>query len=143
MTDLYFSENGFKPVTYIDLVESQVQLEDETTQLKILEFTDRLQRCDSCSESWNRGATLQFWLYRYYDFVDGGNCPYQSDGLHPFRRTVQPQVFYPCLKVYQRYLEEKLDKGEALMFESDVIWEYEEADETGGRGRIQAFKFEV
>ena len=45
-SDEYF-EIGYTPITYVE--NAYIDITSERTQLRLLEFNDRLQRCDGCS----------------------------------------------------------------------------------------------
>ena len=63
---------GIKPVTYFQ--NAYLDMTSERTQLWIIEFNDRLQRCDGCRKSWNKPNTLDQWFNKLRDWVEQGNC---------------------------------------------------------------------
>lgn len=80
----------------------------ERTQLWLIEFNDRLQRCDGCRRSWNKPGTLDVWYERFRDWVALENCDAQPDGINVFRKVVEPAAFYAC---YDQYLRQNAESG--------------------------------
>lgn len=68
----FFPDESLNPVTYI--VDSKLEMSSESTQLTVLQFSDRLERCDGCSESWNIQNSLELWYLEFHDWVSQGSC---------------------------------------------------------------------
>ena len=58
LNDLYFSA-GFSPTFYV--VNPEIDFISRETQLKLIEFNERLERCEECTEDWFKANTLNSW----------------------------------------------------------------------------------
>lgn len=101
----YF-RTGFKPVTLWDSpAEARIQIEkntfgDEETQLRLIEFNDRLARCRDCSVDWHLPGSLDSWYIELQKWVDKGLCDKVPDGLDPFDKIIPEEEFRACLNQF-------------------------------------------
>ena len=93
----YF-KTGFAPFFYINCPECE--FDSIETQFELIEFQERLGRCDSCDESWFKANTLGSWYNSYRLWVASGECYLLRGGIKPFDKVVNPDFFYECLEEY-------------------------------------------
>ena len=60
-------------------------------------FEDELQKCISCDKQWFLPHTLDSWYSRFREYLANGNCFYARDGIDPFKKTLEPEIFKMCL----------------------------------------------
>ena len=60
---------------------------------------------------------MRNWYTAFYKYVDRGDCFLQRDGLKPFEKVIDPEIFYVCLHDF--FLDESGDGMEDDMRFSD------------------------
>ena len=71
LNDKYFRQ-GFGATIYNE--NENLDWTARETQLHMLEFENRLERCDSCNEQWFKENTLSSWYRRFNRWVESGEC---------------------------------------------------------------------
>lgn len=110
-------QRSFKTGFDVALVVNNPELDfsTEESQLKILDFYDKVQRSYLGKEDWCQPFSMNSWFYDFIMWTKAGQCSHLTQGLLGFERVVPQEQFYPCL-------EEALEKvGEERR--KDLIWE--------------------
>ena len=97
LNDKYF-RSGFATAIFVD--NPDLDSASRATQLELIEFEDRLQRCYGCEEQWFKENTLGSWYRNFNRWVSSGECFAQRSGIKPFEKIVPTDVFYTCLWEY-------------------------------------------
>ena len=85
----------------------------------MIEFNERLERCDGCERAWFLANGLSSWYRKFNRWVSVGECSYQREGIKPFDKVVEPEVFMPCL-------EEFFDTDQGSGQERNLLFSQEE-----------------
>lgn len=72
LNDEYF-KSGFQATTFVD--NPNIDYSSRESQLQMRNFNEKLQRCEGCSEQWNKENTLSSWYDQLYNWVNSGECP--------------------------------------------------------------------
>ena len=86
----------YQPVFYVNL-NGTVDFYQEDVQLQQYVFEDEIQKCISCDKQWFLPHTLDSWYTRFREYLANGNCFYAREGIDPFKKTLEPDVFKMCL----------------------------------------------
>ena len=91
---VYFEDGGDFDISHkLD----NVDVASEETQLKILEFYEKLDRSYLMEETWMvKQFNWRLWYKEVNDYVRKGKCMFLPEGLTPFQKTIPPEVFYLC-----------------------------------------------
>ena len=79
-------------------IVNDVDVASEESQLKILDFHEKMTRCYLCEETWFKNSyRWRLWYPEFNKFVRDGKCFFKPEGLTIFEKTIPPELFYPCL----------------------------------------------
>ena len=96
---IYFS-SGTTTTIYIENDEPFLDYSKPDIQLHLLDFYDKIQRNYLCDESWFERDTLSSWYTEFFRWVSRGECFLEREGLDPFEKIIDPDIFYVCLNEY-------------------------------------------
>ena len=61
-------------------------------------FDEQLQRCEICSQQWNKRNTLDSWYIKLRSWVESGQCKFMPQGIDPFFKAIPSDEFKACLQ---------------------------------------------
>ena len=66
-------------------IVNDVDVSSEESQLQMIDFLDKINRCFDCEETWFKNFFLwELWYPEYHKFVQRGNCLFRPEGLTIF-----------------------------------------------------------
>ena len=86
----------------------------EETQLKLIEFNDKLKACEGCEKKWTVESSFTSWYETFNSFVQAGASGCSSSSYDTSKKIVKPAQFMTCLNVFL-----KSRKGQS--YASDVL----------------------